>query len=461
MRMRFSEHETQNILESAVAAALKQGAEHASALAMDTQKNSMRFALNRVTQHQENSNFNLLLTVAVDDKEAIVETNQSGPEAILDLAKLAVQYAAQAPPNPEFVQPISQGVCPKTVTWFNDTAALSLTEKARAINSVCEVGIEKKVNVFGNLNHNIGRIAVANSKYLFLHQSYTEMSFNCTARTISGGGSGCCSAGNGSWHRLNIQETAEKAVDTAVKSQNPISKPPGKYTVIMGPDAALEYLMYLLFAMDSRNAEMGQSFFSDKSNGKTKLGQQLFDHRVTISSRYDHPSIPVISFGTAFGTGGSAAGIQLLYGLPMQNHYWIQDGVLKELMDSPYWALKNNRPLSGCPFTFIMEGNNSTTEQLIASTKQGIYISSFWYTSPTDMNNIELTGLTRDGTFWIENGELTHPIQNFRFNDSPVKSLNQLAGISHQEMVEGEFIQGAVPHLKIEGFNLSSVSDAI
>ncbi len=435
------------------------GADHAVVLSATEEESTVRFARNRTTQHQEVAETNLVLCVAKDRQEAVVETNLLTPESVDALVDRAMIFAAESPPNPEFVEPIPSQEYNPTQTWFDSTADLTLADRVDAVRDMCEMAASRQVDLFGNLNLSRSHLAVANSSGLYAKAPMTHTKLSVTARTQEGNGSGQYTTSEGDWDMLKPMTCAESAVNTAIRSRNPEPFEPGEYTVIMAPPALSEYLIFLIFSMDNRQAHMGQSYFS--SNGSTRIGEKIMGDNITLKSLYNHPRLPTPSFGQAFGSGGSQAGMLFSYGVSMQNHTWIESGVHKKLRDSPFWAAKNGRQPEGYPFNMVMDGTDTPVEELVSGVDKGIFISSFWYINPTDMNRIELTGLTRDGTFLIENGHITRPLSNFRFNDSPVRSLNRVTGMSDVSKIDGEYFPALLPHIRIDGFNLSSVSEAV
>jgi predicted Zn-dependent protease len=163
--------------------------------------------------------------------------------------------------------------------------------------------------------------------------------------------------------------------------------------------------------MDGRLADEGRSFLS-KPGGQTKLGEKLMDEKVTIYSDPYNPLLP-----TANWNGD---------GRPQEKMVWIDKGVIKNLYYSRYWAAKKGVKAVPGPDAMIMEGGTATLDELIKSTEKGILVTRLWYIRTVDPQTILLTGLTRDGTFYIENGKIQFPVKNFRFNESPVIMLNNI-----------------------------------
>ena len=186
-----------------------------------------------------------------------------------------------------------------------------------------------------------------------------------------------------------------------------------------------------------------------KPGGKTKLGEKIVDERVTIYSDPTHPELPASPWSGD--------------GQPQGKVNWIEKGVVKNLSYSRYWAQKQGKkPLPG-PNNVIMNGGTMSLEDMIKSTQRGILVTKLWYIRDVDPQTLLLTGLTRDGTFYIENGKIKHPIKNFRFNESPVIMLNNLDALGKPErVVSTESNQNyLLPPMKIREFTFSSLSDAV
>lgn len=459
--MNFDFLHVETMLHHVLDRAKQAGADHAVAILRKSYESTLRFALNDTTQHLETCNSDLTLAVSIDQREAMVQGNDLSQNALNDLATRAVDLARLTPQNPEFFPPVTTLDYPQTQTWFRSTAELSLEARGDAVRGMFDLAENSDVKLYGNLAVEDSTLLVANTSGLFAHQPYTMANLRVTARTPEGGGSGQNAVSEGDWRRLDPIRVAQRAIETALLSRDPQPGTPERQTVILSPAATLEYLTMLVFMMDQRSAELGQSFFSNQSTKNTRIGEQLFGEGITLRSIYDHPLLPTLGFGSGFGSGGSSVGRLFSMGLPMSNLTFIENGRLMRLYESPFWAVKNNRTPLAFPFNIVMDGTDSCIEDIILSTPRAVYISSFWYLGITDPNTISLTGLTRDGTFLIEDGRITKPLLNFRFNDSPMQSLNQISAIGQAEKAQAEFVTGITPSLRIENFNLSSISGAI
>ena len=144
-------------------------------------------------------------------------------------------------------------------------------------------------------------------------------------------------------------------------------------------------------------------------------------------------------------------------GLPIDKMTWVENGVVKNLAYSRYWADQKGVAPVPFPSNGIMMGGDASLEDLIKDTRRGILVTRLWYIRSVDPQTLLYTGLTRDGTFYIENGKIKHPVKNFRFNESPIIMLNNLETLGQQVRINGSLI----PYMKVRDFTFTSLSDAI
>jgi predicted Zn-dependent protease len=149
--------------------------------------------------------------------------------------------------------------------------------------------------------------------------------------------------------------------------------------------------------------------------------------------------------------------------MPLKRQVWIENGVLKQLNYSRFWAKKQGQTPTGSPTSTKIPGGTTTIDQMIASTERGVLVSRLWYLRQVDPRTILYTGLTRDGTFLIENGRITRSLRNFRFNESPLFMLNNLEALGPAQRLGGTEAGGDVvmPPIKVRDFNFTSLSEAV
>jgi predicted Zn-dependent protease len=193
---------------------------------------------------------------------------------------------------------------------------------------------------------------------------------------------------------------------------------------------------------NARTADEGRSFLS-KPGGKNKLNEKIVDERVTIYTDPLDANLP----GSTWNDEG----------LPVTRTEWIKDGIVKKLYYDRFWAREKGTQPVAFPSAIIMQGGSASLDELIKGTERGVLVTRLWYIRTVDPQTLLYTGLTRDGTFYIENGQIKYPVKNFRFNESPVIMLNNLEALGKAERVDGNLI----PPLKIRDFTFTSLSDAV
>jgi predicted Zn-dependent protease len=281
-----------------------------------------------------------------------------------------------------------------------------------------------------------------NSKKLFAYHKQSKLNFTVTMRTEDGQGSGWAAMDVNDASKFNAARPSEIAIQKALKSKGARAIEPGRYTVILEPAAGVTLLQNMMNNFNARSADEGRSFLS-KPGGKNKLNEKIVDERVSIHTDPLDNNIP----GSTWTSEG----------LPNLRTEWIQNGVVKNLYYDRFWAKqKGTQPLA-FPSNFIMKGGTASLEDMIKNTDRGVLVTRLWYIRTVDPQTLLYTGLTRDSTFYIENGEIKFPVKNFRFNESPVIMLNNLEALGQPQRIEGNM----VPPMKIRDFTFTSLSDAV
>jgi predicted Zn-dependent protease len=270
-------------------------------------------------------------------------------------------------------------------------------------------------------------------------------------RTLDGASSGWAGDEGADWSTIESERIAADAVRKCQDWRGKISLEPGKYEVILEPTAAGMLMLRMMNVFDARQAEEGRSFLS-KPGGGTRLNEKLFDERVTIISNPMEKNAETSAF-----TGGA---------LPVGRETWVEKGVLKTLSYSRFWADRKGVASKPPGLNFVMSGGTASIDDMIRETRRGVLITRFWYIRPLNPRIASQTGLTRDGTFLIENGKISRPVTNFRFNQSLSEMLANLQMLGSPTRVcasESSTVGPpiVVPAMKVKDFFLSSVSDAI
>jgi predicted Zn-dependent protease len=416
-----------------------------------------RFAVNRVTTAGSSEDITASITARFGKRAASITTNRLDEDGLREAVRGAEELARLSPENPERL-PLPGPQSYATVHgYFDSTAELDADRRAAvAASAIAEARESGDLEAAGFLRPTAGSTTIANSAGLFAYHPGTQFEYSITARASDGSGSGWAGTGGRDWSEVEHEELSARAVEKAMRSRDPRPLEPGVYTAVLEPAAVSELVGLLARSLSARSADEGRSAFSRKGGG-TKIGEPIVDSRVTISS--DPAALGAAPFAGAGGFGGGFGGAGSDdAGLPLKPTTWIDKGVLENLFYSRYWAQRQGVEPTGFPNTFIMQGEDRSLEDLVSSTERGVLVTRFWYIRAVDPRTILYTGLTRDGVFLIEDGRIAHPVNNFRWNDSPLAVLGKLEAMSRPVRVTPT---REVPAIRTSEFTFSSVSEAI
>ena len=408
---------------------------------------NIRFADNRISTAGGVSTATVTVQSSFGPKHAVVQTNSFDDASLERTVRESERLAKLAPDDPEAMPSLGPQQYLDVRNYFESTASLTPELRAQVARSAIEpAAAARDLKAAGFLQAGIGAGAVGNEKGLFAYQASTNANYTLTVRTTDGTGSGWACADHPDFAQLDYKRVAQRAIEKARLSRNPVAIEPGRYTVILEPQAVGDLVQLLNF--DARSAEEGRSSMT-KPGGGTKVGEKIFDARVNI---IEDPTDPQL-LSTAFD----------FQGLPTKRIVWVENGVVKKLFHSRFWAQKKGTQPDAGTNMLKLVGGTATLDEMIASTPRGILVTRLWYLRQVDPRTELYTGLTRDGTFLIENGKLTKAVKNLRFNESPLFMLNNLDSLGVAERVGGTEAGGDVvmPAIKVHDFNFTSLSDAV
>ena len=406
-------------------------------------RGNARFALNAVTTCGEADTLSVAVTSSFGRRRAAATTSGTDDESLRRVVGRAEELARIAPEDPEYVPELPPQQYLPTDPWAESTAGIAPAARAEAVAAAVDAAKPRSLESSGYVEDGRGFSAVGNDKGLFAFSRLTDASFSVTMRADGGAASGWASSSSFDVDDVDPAAAAQTAVEKALAARNPQPLAPGVYPVILEPQAVSDLLGYPMRAsLSARKADEGRSFFTQPGGGN-KIGGRVADESVTIRSDPTHPAVP----GCCFHSDG----------LPAEPHTWIERGVLKELVTDRFWARKQGTSPTGTAANLIVEGGRGTVQDLIQAADRAVLVTRFWYIRFLDPQTILLTGLTRDGTFWVENGRIKHGLKNFRFNESPIAMLNKVTGMSAAVRVGGAF----VPAIAAGEFTFSSVSDSV
>jgi predicted Zn-dependent protease len=417
-------------------------AEVTSASVGGSNEGNIRYARNTVSTSGEESNQSLNVSASFGKRSGSSSTNEFTPEAITACVRRAEELARLAPEDPEYMTPLGAQAYRATPAWSDRTAAITPEDRARVAAASILPAKAAKCVAAGFLSDGARFTAQLNSLGRFGYHRSTNSNFSVTMRTDDELGSGYGVDNANDFAELDAARASERAIAKAVASRNARAIEPGKYTVILEPPASQEILGFLWGAFNARSADEGRSFLAKKGGGN-RLDEKLFGEEVTIRSDPWDPRVP----GTPWGGEG----------IPQEATTWIEKGVVKNLNNSRYWAEKHGGRATPGMANVIMTGGEGTVDDLIRTTERGVLVTRFWYIRSVDQQTVLVTGLTRDGTFYVENGKIQYAVKNFRFNESPVIMLNNIDALAAPVRVGNALI----PPMRVRDFTFTSLSDAV
>jgi predicted Zn-dependent protease len=442
-----SRDEAQRLIESAIKLSKAEAVE--VNLGGGRQRN-VRFAANQMSTAGVVTDLTMVVSSSFGPKHAITTTNDLSPEGIERAVRQSEALAKLAPDDPEAMPRLpQQAITPVTAAWDDATFALDAAAGSRAaLTALGPARAKGNLQAAGFLQVDANINSLGNNAGLFQYHRGTKANYTLTVRTADGTGSGWAGAEEPRFGAIDFAKVSERAIEKAELSRNPVAIEPGRYTVILEPQAVGDLVSLVAFYADARSADEGRSPFL-KPGGGNKIGEKIADERISL---YSDPHDPKILSDPFDGEG-----------FPLIRRNWIENGVLKQMQYGRFWARKQNKQPTGGANNIVLTGGTVTREAMIAGTQRGILISRLWYLREVDPRTLLYTGLTRDGTFLIENGKITKAIKNMRFNESPLFMLNNLEALGPQERVAGieAGIPCVMPVLKARDFNFTSLSDAV
>ena len=418
-----------------------------------------RFANSTIHQNVAEKNPEVRIRVVIRDpgthtggRIGLASTNSLEEEALTRTLEKAVAMARLQPLNPDFVSLPAPQPLPEADGFSQSTASCSPERRAQEAGAICRLARDQGASAFGALTTTVQELAVANSLGTFAYHRETTADINTVVMTDTG--AGYASALAQDLDLLDFEALGREAVDKCLRAQNPQPLEPGDYTVILEPYAVQDLIqMFGYTGFSAVAVDEGRSFMSGR------LGEQLMDPRISI-----------------WDDGLDPAGIPLPFdfeGVPKGRLDMIRNGVATGPLYNSYQAYKEGKTSTGhaLPLPSYIEAlalnaffgpGDSSIQEMIAGTERGLYITRFHYTRPVEPVKVVITGMTRDGTFLVENGEIAQPVKNLRFTQSYVEALNHLEAIGRDAKLLIGFAgvaRDSVPALKLGGFTFTGTTE--
>jgi predicted Zn-dependent protease len=385
--------------------------------------------------------------VRVEDLLAAAEADASGAGPAEDASPLL-----EASTSPDFEEP---PVLTEPAVLLGVLSGLAgAFDRARSNDRV----------LAGFAEHSISTTYVGSSRGTRLRHVQPTGKVEMVARNKLGTRSAWVGAGTKDFSDFDLGRAEDRLVQRLGWAERRVELPAGRYEVLVPPDAVADLVLMLGEAASGKEAEEGRSVFSAPAGG-TRLGETLSDTPFDLRSDPHERGIECSPFLAATSSSSDVSVFD--NGMPVEPTYWMRAGRLERLRYHRAGALKSNQPPTPPIDNLVLEvpGTSATLDSMIAGTERALLLTCLWYIREVDPSSLLLTGLTRDGVYLVERGEIVGAVNNFRFNESPVDLLAKATEVGRtQRALSREwneyFNRTAMPPLRVEGFNMSSVSPA-
>ena len=421
------------------------------------ERSATRFANSTITANMVQFDRQVSITVRQGNRTGNASTRQFDDASLQAMVNEAMKAAEKGREDADLEPLIGPQTYVPVDAALPSGVNFGPAERAQLAKQSIDVSDKMKTVGSGYIPKTHQTSCTANSNGLFAYYQVAETSFILTCRTADGLGSGWAgTTGIKDPSTIDAEALTRIASDKALKSRGAKALEPGRYTVILEPRANARFLSLMtgLFNAQSAESPYRKTYFSGKEPGTTKVGEQVFSEALTLRSDIGNPILRQSPIGND--------------NRPLADVTWVEKGVLKTLAYNDAYARRQKKPVTPASITnsLVMEGTEMSIEDMIKSTRRGLLVTFFWYIRGVDTDTLLNTGMTRDGLFLIENGEIAGPVQNFRWNMSPIVGYNNLTAVGKPvSMHMGESYDGGgsglIPPVRIEDFLMTSVSPAV
>ncbi|MFI2433648.1 metallopeptidase TldD-related protein [Streptomyces sp. NPDC018693] len=430
---------------------------------------NLRWAGNALTTNGVTRGRTLTVVATVDGKEGTASGVVSRAAVTADeLEPLvrAAEAAARGAQPAEDAQPLVTGVAqsPDFAEPPVETSSAVFADFAPALGEAFARARAGGRELYGFANHELVSTYLGTSSGLRLRHDQPNGTLEINAKSPDRTRSAW--AGRSTRDFKDVDPAALDA-ELAVRlgwAKRRVELPAGRYETLLPPTAVADLLIYQMWSASGRDAAEGRTVFS-KPGGGTRLGEKLTDLPLSLRSDPNEPGLESAPFVIAHSSGGDQSVFD--NGLPVGTTEWIGDGAVKNLITSRFSAGLTGLPLAPSLGNLVLDGGDDRSlEEMVASTERGLLLTCLWYIREVDPATLLLTGLTRDGVYLVENGEVTGEVNNFRFNESPVDLLGRATEAGRTEKTlprewSDWFTRAAMPALRVPDFNMSSVSQGV
>lgn len=420
-----------------------------------------RFANNTIHQNVAEENYGVSVRTVFGGRTARATSNKLDDESLKRVVQASEALAKVQHPDSDLLPVAGSNGSPlPVVRHFAETAAITPELRADAVKRIVTVAEKDRLTTAGTFSNSASVEGIFNSAGL--SRWHTQTSSEISVTMLASDSSGWQKANSPNVADLDGVRLANTAAAKARESASPKEVPPGKYTVILEPAAVLDMVGFLFFDFG------GLSVLEQRSFLNNRIGTKLFGENITVWDDVSHP----LQSGSPFdGEGVARRRVQLIEKGTVQRLVYGR-ATAEKMQKSEYkdavgpvnptghgFLLPNEMGEAPMNIVFTTSGETKTVNEMIASTEKGLLVTRLWYIREVSPYEKVLTGMTRDGTFYILDGKVQHGIRNFRFNESLIHMLSNVAEMSVPGRASGEeSFDMVVPAMKVQGFNFTEVT---
>ncbi len=430
-------------LDAALAAV---GTPLAEALLFTSDSALTRFAQNGIHQNVAESSATLRVRAIDGKRQGTATTNRLDEESVAQAARSAAELCAIAPEDPDLVEPAAPADAPQIEAYDDAAANCSPEERAKMVKAIIDPAAAGGAIASGAVSTRSGSFAISNSRGLRQYSEGTHARIN----TVVMSGSGAGARTENSWRLADLDAAAAgaAALGKCLDSVDPAEAEPGEYVVILEPpavDTIVSFLSYM--GLGALSYQEGRSFLCGR------LGEKILDDKVTIVDDALDPAGMPEAFD---GEGVPKSPLVLFEGGVAKNIAYDLRTAAREGRQSTGHGYPAPNPMGPFPDNMFLEAGDASLEDMIASTEKGLFVTRFHYTNVAEPSNAVITGMTRDGTFLIEDGKITGAVRNLRFTESCVRALSDVQMIGSERRRVGSNV---VPALKLGSFRFTGTTE--
>ncbi|WP_203335440.1 metallopeptidase TldD-related protein [Nocardioides limicola] len=441
---------------------------HSVAIAQSSTSANLRWANNTLTTNGE-MRAQVLTVIAFAVEAAGVRVGSvTGTATSLAQATALTEAADAAARSAEFAEDAAELVAGVAAADW----ALPPEETGIGVYADIAVGLGESFGqaraggrvLYGFIDHEVTTSYLGSSAGLRLRHVQPTGHWGCTAKTSDLASSAWLGGSGRDFSALDaagLDQTLARRLGWAART---VALPAGRYDTVLPPSSVADLLIYAYWNSAARVAHEGQSVYSRRGGG-TRISERIVSPQVQVFSDPAYPGLQAAPFVIA--PSSSVTGSVFDNGLPLARTDWIRDGVLSALMQTRHTSALTGQPTTPGIDNLVLEvdGGSGSVDDLVADVERGLLVTSLWYIREVDPQSLLLTGLTRDGVYLVENGEVTGAVNNFRFNESPIDLLQRFSAAgttapSFSREWGDYFPRTATPALRVPDFNMSSVSQA-